>query len=183
MNLNDLMNVIMEKIELAIKEDLPMLKITDIKYGIALDNISKSMKLTEELPFYGQKTPQGPRKSQEESLTELKDNLIGKEYDPLDKTIKNNTFVVVFSAEGCPYCKELERVYMPVIDARGIDVDRIDVGLPEGNAYREEMGVQSWPTVLFVKDSVIKHIEVGYGHSKDEEGVVHITDLINEHLT
>ena len=76
--------------------------------------------------------------------------------------IKSGTHLVDFYAEWCGPCKMLAPVLEEI---EGVNVIKVDVDIHMDLA--REYGVMSVPTLLYVKDSVVKNKTIGY-ISKEE---------------
>ena len=76
--------------------------------------------------------------------------------------IKSGTHLVDFYAEWCGPCKMLAPVLEEI---EGVNVIKVDVDIHMDLA--REYGVMSVPTLLYVKDGVVKNKTIGY-ISKEE---------------
>lgn len=80
----------------------------------------------------------------------------------LNDLIKSGTYLVDFYAEWCGPCKMLAPVLEEIEGANVIKVD-VDIHMDLAREY----GVMSVPTLLYVKDGVVKNKTIGY-ISKEE---------------
>lgn len=80
----------------------------------------------------------------------------------LNDLIKSGTYLVDFYAEWCGPCKMLAPVLEEIEGANVIKVD-VDIHMDLAREY----GVMSVPTLLYVKDGVVKNKTIGYV-SKEE---------------
>ena len=76
--------------------------------------------------------------------------------------IKSGTHLVDFYAEWCGPCKMLAPVLEEI---EGVNIIKVDVDIHMDLA--REYGVMSVPTLLYVKDGVVKNKTIGY-ISKEE---------------
>lgn len=85
-----------------------------------------------------------------------------KQNENLNDLIKSGTYLVDFYAEWCGPCKMLAPVLEEIEGANVIKVD-VDIHMDLAREY----GVMSVPTLLYVKDGVVKNKTIGY-ISKEE---------------
>lgn len=85
-----------------------------------------------------------------------------KQNENLNDLIKSGTYLVDFYAEWCGPCKMLAPVLEEIEGANVIKVD-VDIHMDLAREY----GVMSVPTLLYVKDGVVKNKTIGYV-SKEE---------------
>ncbi|AXI24858.1 thiol reductase thioredoxin [Methanofervidicoccus sp. A16] len=82
-----------------------------------------------------------------------------------DLNLEGKTAIVVFHADWCKYCKDLEPT-LNQLEKEGVEVIRIDVD--ERRELAEKLGIRGLPTVIYVKDGVVVGRTIGY----DPEGIV-----------
>ncbi len=73
---------------------------------------------------------------------------------------KRGTVLVDFYADWCGPCKMLSPV-LEKISKENEDIEIVKVNVDESSSLAEEYGVVNIPTMVFLKDSEIAHVQVG----------------------
>jgi len=74
--------------------------------------------------------------------------------------------IVDFWAEWCGPCKMLSPLLDEIADEQAGKIKVVKVNVDEEQALGQQFGVQSIPTLLFVKNGEIKHKHIGLASKK-----------------
>lgn len=89
------------------------------------------------------------------------------EQENLHDVIKQGVYLVDFYAEWCGPCKMLA----PVLETLE-SIDVIKVNVDEHRELAMEFGVMSIPTLIFFKDGVEVHKEIGFRSKEELEQII-----------
>lgn len=89
------------------------------------------------------------------------------EQENLQDVIKEGVYLVDFYAEWCGPCKMLA----PVLETLE-NIEVIKVNVDEHRSLVAEFGVMSIPTLIFMKDGVEVHKEIGFRSKEELEQII-----------
>jgi len=157
---------------------------TKKEYGVLVDNIEKSLNLLKGLDEFGSGEQAPQNNPQEKTLKEAREYLIGKTYDPREGSgIESSDFVVFFSTELCPACKEISPIYEQVFNELEIQVEHIDMSVKENIDYALELKIKHYPAIIIVKNQKIVHIDIRLSSGDKKKDRKEIKDQMLKYLS
>jgi thiol-disulfide isomerase/thioredoxin len=86
--------------------------------------------------------------------------------------------LVLFFSKTCQPCSMMRPLIQKISKETGITLKEIETDNSKGSEHAQKYNINSWPTILIVKDGVIADVIVGYNTGQDEE--INKKDLIQK---
>lgn len=153
-------------------EELSKLDVADRDYQMILSNIVTTANLVKNfadvVPANMGGTPTGIK--------------VGDKYESYSgDTVQDK--IVIFTSEGCSYCKAMKPVYLPALREAGVYVEDINISEEKAGEFSRELGITGVPAYLIVKDGVVTHRFEGFDTAKtSKENVKDLMTLLEKHL-
>lgn len=172
MKLVELFMVLEEKINEA-EIELKRTSINSPNYKLLLQNINETLVLLKEAEtLYKYFSNQ---RKEDKSVEEELNKLLEKRYSSFSGNTSENINLVIFKSDNCQPCKNLLQITNQIEDL-GLNIEYVD--MIDQKDHAEKYGIRSFPTLLFLKDGIIKHYEIGYGKDTPEEMVEKYYEVI-----